>query len=151
MRIGILSDTHGLLRREVTDVLQSCDAIVHGGDINNREILEQLERMAPLYIVRGNNDKEWAEGMAEEQYFQLGGLDFYMVHKKKHVPDPVPKVNVIVFGHSHRYSQETKDGILWLNPGSCGPRRFGQPITMAVMTVEAGCMEVEKLEFEWGE
>ena len=83
MRVGILSDTHGLLRPQVKDVLKTCDVILHGGDINRETIIKELEAFAPLYVVRGNNDKEWAEGMPEELSFSLEGVSFYMVHNKK--------------------------------------------------------------------
>lgn len=145
MKIGILSDTHGLLRPEIVEVLRTCDAIIHGGDINKKSIMEQLKEMAPLYIVRGNNDKEWAEGMAEQLDFWLAGVHFFLIHSKKEIPQPVPEADVIVFGHSHKYFQEMKDGRLWLNPGSCGPGRFGLAVTMAVMTVTEGEIGVEKV------
>ena len=89
MRVGILSDTHGLLRLQVKDVLKTCDVILHGGDINRETIIKELEAFAPLYVVRGNNDKEWAEGLPEELSFSLEGVSFYMVHNKKGLPTKV--------------------------------------------------------------
>ena len=145
MNIAILSDTHGLLRPEVVESLKTADAILHAGDINQQEIVDQLRQYAPLYIVRGNNDKEWAEHIPHHLTVTLGGVSFYMVHNKKEVPADLPGINAVVFGHSHKYFQEEKDGLLWLNPGSCGPRRFHQEITMMMAEVENGTLRVEKV------
>ena len=145
MNIAILSDTHGLLRPEVVEYLKTADAILHAGDINQQEIVDQLRQYAPLYIVRGNNDKEWAEHIPHHLTVTLGGVSFYMVHNKKEVPADLPGINAVVFGHSHKYFQEEKDGLLWLNPGSCGPRRFHQEITMMMAEAENGTLRVEKI------
>ena len=146
MKLAILSDTHGLLRPQVVERLKTADAILHGGDINKPAIVEQLQQYAPLYIVRGNNDKEWAEGIPHNLTVTLEGITFFMVHNKKEVPADLSGVNVVVFGHSHKYVQEEKDGLLWLNPGSCGPRRFHQEITMMMVKIEDGTIQVEKIE-----
>lgn len=145
MKIAILSDTHGLLRPQVVERLKTADAILHGGDINRQEIVEELSRYAPLYIVRGNNDKQWAQDIPHDLTVTLGGVNFYMVHNKKEVPADLSGVDVVVFGHSHKYVQEEKDGILWLNPGSCGPRRFHQEITMMMAELSGGAIQVEKV------
>ena len=145
MKLAILSDTHGLLRPEVAEHLKTADAILHGGDINKPGIVEQLEQYAPLYVVRGNNDKEWAEQIPHDLTITLGGVTFYMVHNKKEVPADLTGVDAVVFGHSHKYLLEEKDGVLWLNPGSCGPRRFHQEITMMMAEVENGTLRVEKI------
>ncbi len=146
MKLSILSDTHGLLRPQVVEHLKTADAILHGGDINKPAIVEQLQQYAPLYIVRGNNDKEWAEGIPHNLTVTLEGITFFLVHNKKEVPVDLSGVNVVVFGHSHKYVQEEKGGILWLNPGSCGPRRFHQEITMLMAGIEDGTIQVEKIE-----
>lgn len=146
MKLAILSDTHGLLRPEVVEQLQTADAILHGGDIDKQAIVDQLREFAPLYVVRGNNDKEWAEEIPHHLQFTLEGVTFYMVHNKKEIPANLTGVEVVVFGHSHKYVQETKDGMLWLNPGSCGPRRFHQEITMMMAQVEKGQIQVEKIQ-----
>ena len=145
MKLAILSDTHGLLRPEVAEHLKTADAILHGGDVNKPSIVDQLERYAPLYIVRGNNDKEWAEQLPHDLTVTLGGVTFYLVHNKKEVPADLTGVDAVVFGHSHKYLLEEKDGVLWLNPGSCGPRRFHQEITMMMAEVENGTLRVEKI------
>lgn len=135
-RIGIISDTHGLLRPEVVEAMSCCEAILHGGDINSPAILEELQKIAPTYAVRGNNDKEWARDLPETIEVELCGIRFFIVHNKKYIPRDISGVEIIVYGHSHRYEEKYPDGILWLNPGSCGPRRFTQPITYAVLVVE---------------
>lgn len=144
MRIAILSDTHGLLRPEVMEYLKTADVILHGGDINKQSIVDELRQYAPLYIVRGNNDKEWAQDIPHNLTLTLDGMTFVMVHNKKEVPD-LTGADVVVFGHSHKYLQEEKGGVLWLNPGSCGPRRFHQEITMMMAELSGGRLRVEKI------
>lgn len=146
MKLAILSDTHGLLRPQVVEHLKTADAILHGGDINKPAIVEQLQQYAPLYIVRGNNDKEWAEDIPHDLIVTLEGVTIFMVHNKKEVPADLLGVDVVVFGHSHKYVQEEKGSVLWLNPGSCGPRRFHQEITMMMVKIEDGTIQVEKIE-----
>lgn len=145
MRIAILSDTHGLLRPAVAEQLKTADVILHGGDINRQSVVEEMQQYAPLYVVRGNNDKAWAENIPHDLTVTLEGVTFYMVHNKKELPADLDGVDVVVFGHSHKYVQEEKDGILWLNPGSCGPRRFHQEITMMMAEIEDGKIRVEKI------
>lgn len=145
MKIAILSDTHGLLRPEVTERLKTVDVILHGGDINKQSIVDELRQYAPLYVARGNNDKDWAEAIPHDLTVMLGGVTFFMVHNKKEVPKDLPGVNVVVFGHSHKYVQQEQDGVLWLNPGSCGPRRFHQEITMMLAEVADGRITVDKI------
>lgn len=145
MKLVILSDTHGLLRPQVKEYLKTADAILHGGDINKQSIVDELRQYAPLYVVRGNNDKEWAETIPHDLTVTLEGLTFYMVHNKKELPADMTGVDVVVFGHSHKYLQEEREGRLWLNPGSCGPRRFHQEITMMMARVENGRIQVEKI------
>ena len=136
-RIGILSDTHGLLRPEVKKALDGCEAILHAGDINRQEIIDQLSVIAPVYVVRGNNDKEWAEHIPFFLDFTLCGLHIYMTHKKKDLPRDVSNYDLVVYGHSHRYEQGEIGGTVLINPGSCGPRRFHQDITLALADIEA--------------
>ena len=145
MKLAILSDTHGLLRPQVLEYLKSADVILHGGDINRQSIVDQLRQIAPLYIVRGNNDKDWAGEIPHDLTVTLDGVRFYLVHNKKEVPADLQEIDVVVFGHSHKYVQEEKDGILWLNPGSCGPRRFHQEITMMLAQAADGKVQVEKI------
>ena len=146
IKVGIIFDTHGLLRPAVLEELQSCDYILHGGDVNKPEILDTLRAIAPLYVVRGNNDKEWAENIPESLTFQIEEFRFFVVHNKKFVPKSLDDIDVVIYGHSHKYSEQTLSGILWLNPGSCGKRRFDQEITFAMMTVDGIKVEVEKIQ-----
>lgn len=147
-RIGILSDTHGLLRPEVLSALSGCDAIIHGGDINKPEILEQLEKIAPVYVVRGNNDKEWAEHLPITLTFQIEQCRFFLVHNKKQVPGDLTGIDAVIFGHSHKYCSQELEGRLWLNPGSCGKRRFDQEITLAILTMDGSSLSAEKIDIQ---
>lgn len=145
MKIAVLSDTHGLLRPEVTERIAGCDAIIHGGDINRQEVIDRLEQIAPVYVVRGNNDKEWAEHIPASLTFQLGECRFLAVHNRKDIPKNLSDVDVIIFGHSHKYLEQRADGRLLLNPGSCGKRRFDQEITFAMLTLDGREITVEKI------
>lgn len=146
MKIGVISDTHGLLRPEVLSALAGCEAILHGGDINRQEILDALARLAPVYAVRGNNDGAWAEKIPTALDFTLNGLRVFMSHKKKDLPSDLQAYDLVVFGHSHRYDASRQGRTLLLNPGSCGPRRFNQPITMAVVEADDGGVRATRID-----
>lgn len=146
-RIGIISDTHGLLRQEVIEILQGCEVILHGGDINCQEILEALGEIAPVYAVRGNNDKAWAKQLPVSLSLELFGVHFFLVHNKKAVPKEIAGIDAVIYGHSHQYTEQYIGRQLWLNPGSCGPRRFHLPVTMALMDIaEKKIVQIEKVE-----
>lgn len=146
-RVGIISDTHGLLREEVRDRLKNCDAILHGGDIHKQEIVDELKKIAPLYAVRGNADKEWAESLPAILETTLFGIRIAMVHNKKELPEELKNTDLVVFGHSHKYTDLKEGNIRLFNPGSCGPRRFHQPITMAIMEIgENGTYEIHRID-----
>lgn len=146
-RIGIISDTHGMLRPEVLKNLNGCDVIVHGGDINKQKILDELNKIAPVYAVRGNNDKEWADKLAHSLSLVLYGVSFFIVHNKKEIPKELADTQVVIYGHSHKYEGKCVDGRLFLNPGSCGPRRFTQPVTMAILEIEDDAsFQVKKID-----
>ncbi|MBQ9268734.1 MAG: metallophosphoesterase family protein [Oscillospiraceae bacterium] len=146
MRIGVLSDTHNLLRDEVITALNGCDAILHGGDISSQKVLNQLMELAPLYVVRGNNDKAWAEQIPMYLDFWLAGVHVYMTHKKKDLPEDLSAYDLVVYGHSHKYEESRQGRTLLLNPGSCGPRRFHQAITLAILEITDGEITVERIE-----
>jgi putative phosphoesterase len=150
MKTGIISDTHDLLRSEVIKELQGCDCILHAGDISSQEIITQLQQLAPVKVVRGNNDKLWAENLPQSLDFELEGLHVYMTHKKKDLPDDLSAFDLVVIGHSHQYSEmytETNGKrMLMLNPGSCGPRRFHQPITMALLEITEDGWNVNRID-----
>lgn len=137
-KIAIISDTHGLLREEVKEELKNVDLILHAGDINTQSIVEELRSYAPLYIVRGNNDKEWAVEIPQHLFVTVEGVRFFLIHNRKEIPTDLKDVDVIVYGHSHKYEETRVDDILMLNPGSCGKRRFGLEISMVLMEVENG-------------
>lgn len=139
MRVGLISDTHGLLRPEVLDFLRGSDHIVHGGDVCDPSVLEALRALAPLTAVRGNNDRgAWAEGLRGSELVRLGEIFLYAIHDLAEI-DIEPHaagVRVVVSGHSHRPSVEERDGVLYVNPGSAGPRRFRLPIAAAELAIE---------------
>jgi len=144
-KIGLISDTHGLLRPEVVQALQGCHAILHGGDINKQEILDQLNEIAPVYVVRGNNDKEWAQHLPLYLDFSLFGLRIFMTHKKKDLPKQLEGYDLVLYGHSHKYNHMEEGTTYLINPGSCGPRRFNQEITMALLTID-GTGDIDRIE-----
>ncbi len=143
-RIIILSDTHGLLRQEVKTLLAGADYILHAGDINTPAIVDTLHTYGESYIVRGNNDKEWAHSLPHSLTFTIEHVRFFLVHDKKDIPKNLTNIDVVVYGHSHKYEESMRDGVLWLNPGSCGKRRFHQEITLCYMEVKQGQYYVEK-------
>ena len=146
MKVAVISDTHGLLRPEVLEKIMDCELILHGGDINRQDIIDSLKQIAPLIVVRGNNDKEWAEGVPLFESFSIGGVKVYMTHKKKDLPEDLSSYDLIITGHTHKYEYKTIGDQVFLNPGSCGPRKTTQPITMAVLYVEEDGFTVEKID-----
>lgn len=141
MRIGLISDTHGLLRPEALDYLAGSDHIVHGGDIGSPDILERLAAIAPLTVVRGNNDgAAWADAIPATAQLALGGVALYVIHDLKALAiDPAAAgVRVVVSGHSHKPSCVERGGVLYVNPGSAGRRRFTLPIAAGELLVEDG-------------
>lgn len=139
MRIGIISDTHGLLRPEATRLLAGVHHIIHAGDIGRPEVIADLARIAPVTAIRGNVDSgDWAAAYPTTARVTLGGRTIFVLHNLKELDvDPAAEgIDVVVSGHSHRPKTETIDGVLYLNPGSAGPRRFTLPIALA--TLELG-------------
>jgi putative phosphoesterase len=139
MRIGLISDTHGLLRPEAESFLAGCDQIIHAGDIGTPEILEQLAQIAPVSAVRGNNDKgAWADELAETELVQLGQVLVYVIHDiaRLGIDPPGAGVQVVVSGHSHRPKVQQRDGVLYINPGSAGRRRFKLPISIGELVID---------------
>ena len=145
-KIGIISDTHGLLRQEVVDALTGCGYILHGGDINKQEIIDRLETIAPVYVVRGNNDKEWAEDIPAFLDLKIDGIRIYMTHKKKDLPDDLTPYDLVVVGHTHKYAHTQIGNTVIINPGSCGPRKIDQPITMAIVDVIGVDIKVTEID-----
>jgi uncharacterized protein len=152
-RVGVISDTHGLLRPEALAVLRGCDHIVHAGDIGKPEVLASLSEIAPVTAVRGNNDNgPWADGLAETELFEVGGTVIYAIHDLSQLDIELSAggVQVVISGHSHKPSVERRDGVLYLNPGSAGPRRFRLPIALAELTVGGGEASARVVELEVG-
>lgn len=148
-RIGVISDTHGLLREEVKKKLQGCDRILHAGDIHTPTVLEELNRIAPTYPVRGNADKEWAEQLPIVRAIEDIGIRVLMIHNRKQLTENIDTYDLIVYGHSHKYEEKHLDGRTWLNPGSCGPRRFRLPVTMAMLYIEENkSFRIERIDIE---
>ena len=145
IRAAVLSDTHGVLRPEVLTAAAGCDLILHAGDFDNPWILSDLQDIAPVYGVRGNNDGEWAGQLPGVLRFRLEDCRFLMVHNKWDVPRDLTEVDAVIFGHTHQYREEMLDGRLWLNPGSCGRRRFDLGLSFVIMTVKGKEIRTEKV------
>jgi putative phosphoesterase len=150
-RLGIISDTHGLLRPEALAFLRGADRIIHGGDIGGAEVIAQLSGVAPVTVVRGNNDKgAWADKLPEFALVDFHGASIYVLHDLSQLDlDPsAAKINAVVSGHSHKPLVEQRDGILYINPGSAGPRRFRLPVAVGEILVDGGGMSARIVELE---
>jgi putative phosphoesterase len=148
-RIGLISDTHGLLRPEAVDFLRGSDFIVHAGDIGDSEVIAQLAKLAPVTVVRGNNDKgPWADEIAETEVLRVGEILVYVLHDIAELDlDPAAAgFRVVAFGHSHRPSSDTRGGVLYVNPGSAGPRRFKLPICAGELQIVDGTVTAKLVE-----
>jgi putative phosphoesterase len=144
LKIGLISDTHGLLRPEALRALRGSRHIIHAGDIGDAAILEALRAIAPLTAVRGNNDRErWARTIPETAQIEPEGTRIYVIHNIAELAiDPVAAgVQAVVSGHSHRPHIERKDGVLYINPGSAGPRRFSLPVSVGTLNVRPGSIK----------
>lgn len=149
--VGVISDTHGLLRPQATEYLQGSELIIHAGDIGSLEVIVGLERIAPVRAVSGNVDNEpWAHEYAEKQVVELNGKQLYVLHDLMQLDlDPVTAgIAAIISGHSHNPKVEVKNGVLYLNPGSAGPRRFDLPISLGKLTLGSSSIsaEIHKLD-----
>jgi uncharacterized protein len=138
-KIGVISDTHGLVRSKVLEAFRGSDLIIHAGDICKQEVLDSLSQVAPVVAVRGNNDKgKWADHLHETEIVEVGSVKIGVVHVLRQL-DINPKdagLDAIISGHSHRASIKHKDGIIYINPGAAGKRMFGLPVTVALMKVD---------------
>ena len=144
--MGVISDTHGLLREEALAALRGSDLIIHAGDIGSREVLERLREIAPTFAVRGNNDRDaWGMALPLTQVVVAGAHHIYLVHDIADLDvDPAAAgFAAVVTGHSHKPASEWRDGVLYLNPGSAGPRRFSLPIALARLRVDESALEPE--------
>lgn len=150
MIVGIISDTHGLLRPEAIEALRGSEHIIHAGDIGSPEIVPALERIAPVTAIRGNVDTQpWARRFAETEVVELAGFHIYVIHDVNAL-DLKPGAAgfaAVISGHSHQPKQEVKDGVLYFNPGSAGPRRFSLPVSVGRMEIVDGKVSAKILEF----
>jgi putative phosphoesterase len=147
--VGVISDTHGLLRPEAMNALAGSRYIIHGGDVGREAIMETLERIAPVTVVRGNTDVDpWTERLPKTAVLEAGGIRIYTVHDIAELDiDPVAaEMAVVVYGHSHRPALEHRDGVMYLNPGAAGARRFTLPVTLARLTIAGGQASAEIVE-----
>ena len=151
LRVGLVSDTHGLLRPQVREFLVGCDYIIHGGDVGGAEILDELAVIASLIAVRGNNDTEpWAERLPETELIRVGNVFVYVIHDLAELDvEPAPAAaRIVVSGHSHIPKVEERGGVLYINPGSCGPRRFKLPISVGEIIVSGGTVKARTVEIK---
>ncbi|HEY2392600.1 MAG TPA: metallophosphoesterase family protein [Candidatus Angelobacter sp.] len=151
MIIGIISDTHGLLRPEAVELLRGSEHIIHAGDIGSPEIIPELRKIAPITAIRGNVDTQaWAQSFAETEVVEFDGVDIYIIHDANAL-DLNPKAAdfaAVISGHSHQPKQEVKNGVLYLNPGSAGPRRFKLPISVGRLVIADGNLNGQILEIK---
>jgi uncharacterized protein len=149
--LGVISDTHGLLRPDAVEALRGSDRILHAGDVGDAEILEKLAQIAPVTAIRGNIDTAtWARSLAETEVVEADGVFIYMLHDLAQI-DLKPEAagfRVVVYGHSHRPKIEEKNGVLFFNPGSAGPRRFSLPVSVGKLTIEAGTLQAALIELK---
>ena len=152
VEIGVISDTHGLLRPEAVDALVGVDRIIHGGDVGGEDILDALAEIAPVTAVRGNTDyQSWAARLPATELLEVSGRSIYVVHDIEDLNvDPVAAgIDVVVYGHSHRPEWDRRGGGVWfLNPGSAGPRRFSLPVTVARLEVSSASIEGEIVDLD---
>jgi hypothetical protein len=140
LTVGVVSDTHGLVRPEAIEALRGCDVILHAGDIGGSHVLQELGSLAPVIPVRGNVDGGWARLLPERRRLDLGGVSVLVLHDRALIGlDPAEEgLRVVVFGHSHQPLAERRKGVLWFNPGSAGPRRFRLPVSVGRLLIEDG-------------
>jgi hypothetical protein len=150
--IGVISDTHGLLRPQAVRALEGVELILHAGDIGDPKILRALKRIAPVHAVKGNTDRgDWARDLPTTQVVEVGGSLIYVLHELFCLDlDPAAaEIKAVIFGHSHRPHLEHKNGVLYLNPGSAGPRRFTLPVTLARLVVQRDSLRAELVELKF--
>ena len=150
-RVGLISDTHGLLRKEALEALRGSELIIHAGDVGKPEILEELRKIAPLVVVRGNVDTEpWAKALPETAVAEAGSVLIYVLHDVNALDlNPAASgFHVVVSGHSHKPGKTERDGVLYINPGSAGPRRFQLPVTVARLRLGRTPYEVDFVDLE---
>jgi putative phosphoesterase len=145
-RIGVISDTHGLLRPQALAALRGCDPIIHAGDVGHPDVLDELGKLAPVFAVRGNVDGAvWAQALPQTRVVEIDGCLIYVLHiiEELDLDPPTAGFGAVIFGHSHQPNAEIRDGVLYFNPGSAGPRRFRLPVTVGRLTLDGGALSAE--------
>ena len=149
MRLGVISDTHNVLKEEVLDYLKGCDYIIHAGDVCDEAIVNHLNTLAKTFVVRGNNDQgQWGSQLPEYLEIELDDILIYVVHDQKDIPKQLNHVDLVIYGHSHKYHEGVRDSVTFLNPGGCGRRRFSLPLTMALVDLTGNDMKISKIELD---
>lgn len=147
-RIGVISDTHGLLRPQALEALRGCDPIIHAGDVGSPDIIAALRKIARVHAVRGNVDKGgWADALPLTELVQIDGFNLYVLHilDELDLDPPTAGFHAVIYGHSHQPKIETKNGVIYFNPGSAGPKRFSLPVTVGRLTIADGGLRAELL------
>jgi putative phosphoesterase len=143
-RIGVVSDTHALVRPEALEILRGSEMIIHAGDIGGPKVLHAFRAIAPVVAVQGNNDRgKWARRLPKMEIVEIGEARIAVVHILRVLDLDLSGIDCVISGHTHRASAKKKDGVLYLNPGSAGPRRFGQPATIALLRVQGRALDAE--------
>jgi len=148
--VGVISDTHGMLRSGIDEIFKEADLILHAGDVGRQEVLEELKKIAPVIAVQGNTDGRWADCLRQTEVVQIGEMQFYLLHDLW-LLDVEPKTggfHAVISGHTHQPKIETKDGVLYLNPGSAGPRRFDYPISVALLEIQGNILHPKIVQFQ---
>ena len=151
MILGVISDTHGLLRSEAVEALHGADRILHAGDVGDPEILDTLAQIAPVTAVRGNIDTEsWAQTLPQTEVVEIGGVSIYILHDlgRLDLKPEAAGIHAVIYGHSHQPKIEMRKGVLYFNPGSAGPRRFQLPVSVGKLRIEDGRIKAELVELK---
>ena len=150
LTVGVVSDTHGLVRPKAIEALRGSDVILHAGDIGGNHVLQELGELAPVIPVRGNVDGGWARLLPERRRLELGGVPVLILHDRGLLGiEPAEEgLGVVIFGHSHQPLAERREGVLWFNPGSAGPRRFHLPVSVGRLVIEGGRVRHRLIELE---
>jgi len=148
MRIGVISDTHGVLPEQVKEVLGTCEYIIHAGDVGDPSIIEELDEIAPVFAVRGNVDEWWYKKLPKSVEVTLGGKRIFVIHNKDELIDGFMGADIVIFGHTHRFFEEHASGVIRLNPGSCGKRRSDGGLSCAVLVLDDDGVKIERIDID---
>lgn len=146
--VAVISDTHNVLRPEVIAVLKQADSIIHAGDCTTQEIVDRIADLAPLTVVRGNNDRDQSMHLPKEARITIEGVRICVVHDYADIPEDLMEIDLVIYGHSHKYACERRDAVTILNPGSCGRRRFHLALSMCMLRIENGHYQIEKIDLD---